>query len=175
MPMSAMPLRIWLKDVLVLAVSCCVLPVQGTLHAAPGEQLQINSIYQSAICGTITESQWLANQQQYETTYQALNQGIISDSKPKPVPIDFSRYGVLLVSMGQQQTGGYAVKLASSQVEVANGRAKIQVNWVTKAPGTMTVQMLTNPCLLLKIPGTDFDVIDVIDQSGKVRVSVAVR
>jgi len=170
-----MPFRVWLKGILFLVVSFCVLAAQGILLAAPGNQLQITTRYQSAICGTITESQWIDDQQHYEMIFQALNQGLISNSKPKPPSIDFSRDGVLLISMGQQQTGGYAVKLASNQLEVANDRVKIQIEWITKKPGMMTVQMLTNPCLLLEIPRAGYDTIDVIDQSGNVRVSVSVK
>ena len=134
--------------------------------------LKIVTHHQSATCGIIIESKWFANAQKYEDAFQSLVKGVISDSTQIPSQIDFSHYGVLLISMGQQRTGGYSVKLAAEQMEVVDRRAKIKVLWTTKKPGMMAIQMLTNPCLLLEVPKGDYDFIDVVDQTGKTRLSV---
>ena len=169
----------------VVAVFCFLLCVgeylsSGIVMAASGKPNESATLpvvvhYQSATCGSIVESHWLSSQQQYESIFQAMYEGLIADSMPQPVQINFDRQSVLLISMGQQRTGGYSVKLASAKMEVANERAKIQVQWNVKKPGMIAIQMLTNPCLLLEIPGGNYKFIDVVDQSGVTRQSFAVN
>lgn len=130
--------------------------------------------HKSATCGALVESQWLSDQKKYEAVFQAMFKGFIADTKPQPAVIDFKNRAMLLISMGQQRTGGFSVTLASKQMEVSNNRATIRVQWNTSKPGMVTIQMLTNPCLLLEIPQGNYKVIDVVDQSGKVRQSITV-
>jgi hypothetical protein len=130
--------------------------------------------HKSATCGTLVESQWLSDQKEYEAVFQAMFKGFMSDTKPQPATIDFDNKAMLLVSMGQQRTGGFSVTLASKQMEVADERAKIQVQWKTSKAGMVAIQMLTNPCLLLEVPRGNYTVIDVVDQSGKVQQSITV-
>lgn len=130
--------------------------------------------HKSATCGTLVESQWLSNQKEYEAVFQEMFKGLISNTKPQPAVIDFKNRAMLLVSMGQQRTGGFSVALASKQMDVANERATIRVQWKTSKTGMVTIQMLTNPCLLLEVPRGNYRVIDVVDQSGKVRQSITV-
>lgn len=101
--------------------------------------------------------------------------GLISDSKPQPAVIDFDSHAALLISMGQQRTGGYSVKLASEQMHVKGGRAEISVNWTVAKSGMVAIQMLTNPCLLLQVARGDYQVIDIVDQSGKVKQTITVK
>lgn len=147
-------------------------------RAANDEQTTLSAMkivvhHRSSTCGGLTQSQWLPNQQVYESTYKALFQNLISDSKPDPAIINFASHAMLLVSMGQQRTGGYAVKLASDQLQLENHRAKISVDWVHPPAGMMTIQMMTNPCLLLQIPRQDYQFVDIVDQSGKVRQTIS--
>lgn len=135
----------------------------------------IVAIRQSTTCGNITTSQWLDNEKQYHSVFQAMFQDLISDPKPRPASIDFESHGALLISMGQQRTGGYAVKLVSRQMRISNGRAEISVNWRIAKSGMVTIQMLTNPCLLLKVPRGSYRVIDIVDQSGKVQQTISVK
>jgi hypothetical protein len=103
-------------------------------------------------------------------------QRVISDSKPEPAPINFDNSAVVLISMGQQRTGGYSVKLASDFMEVKNNRGTIAVEWREVKPGMVAIQMLTNPCLFVEVPRGDshghYTSIDIVDQSGKTRATI---
>ena len=138
------------------------------------EMVPIIVHHQSATCGNLSESQWISDQQKYESVFQAMFRGFISDSRPQPALVGFDKHAMLLVSMGQQRTGGFSVKLAAEQMEVSNNRARIKVHWQTAKPGMMAIQMLTNPCLLLEVPRGNYELIDIVDQSGKTRQSIAV-
>ena len=164
-----------------LSVICLILfLLSGDVMALSGNpentsSLPVTVLHQAATCGTIVDSQWISAQQPYEITFQSLFQGKISSSNPEPATVDFSKNGVLLISMGQQRTGGYSVTLAVDQMQISDGRAKIQVVWNTRKPGTMAIQMLTNPCLMLEVPKGNYSVIDVQDQVGNTRMSISVN
>jgi hypothetical protein len=57
--------------------------------------------------------------------------------------IDFAKEMVLVVTMGQQRTGGYAIEIV--KVESAKGRLRISVNHQSPPPGAMVIQVLTAP------------------------------
>ena len=166
-----------LPRIVVLAI-CFMVGCLANVMAASGKPVENDSMsivvhHQSATCGNIVESLWLPDQQKYESTFQAMFTGLMSDSRPQPAPVNFDSHAMLLVSMGQQRTGGYSVKLAAAKMGVANDRAKIQVQWTVKKPDMMAIQMLTNPCLLLEVPRGNYKFIDVVDQSGVTRQSIA--
>ena len=130
----------------------------------------------SSTCGNIIESQWLSSHEAYEASFKAMFQRVISDSKPEPVSINFDVSAMVLISMGQQRTGGYSVKLASELMDIKNNRATIAVQWREAKSGMVTIQMLTNPCLFVEVPrgGSygNYTIIDVVDQAGKTRVTI---
>jgi hypothetical protein len=88
--------------------------------------------------------------------------------------IDFGREGVVLVSMGQRRTGGYALTLADPKVNIANGIATMVVAFEEPPPGAMVTQALTSPCLLVRVPKSGIRELRVVDTSGTVRAAVAV-
>ena len=167
----------WFATLVILAlhVSGCAMAGSEDASNVESPTLKVSVHHQSATCGKLTESQWLPDQQRYESTFQAMFQGLVSDSKPQTKIINFDKYGMLFISMGQQRTGGYSIKLSSEQMQVKDGRATIEVNWVTAKRGMVTIQMLTNPCLLLLVPRANYRVIDVVDQSGTLRQSINVN
>ena len=87
-------------------------------------------------------------------------------------PWDPSVDGLLLIQMGAQMTGGYAIELAAPVAKVRKAVATIRVNWIEPEPGRMVTQAITAPCILLKIPKKGIDQIVVIDQHGCVRFEV---
>lgn len=163
-----------------ISIVCVLFSLVGCAVAGqdvdPGEQsLEIEVLHQSTNCGGVTESHWLTSQQQYESIFQTLFRGTISDTKQQLPRINFDDNALLLISMGQQRTGGYQVKLASSQLQLSDGRAKVSVSWIMPKSGMVTIQVLTNPCLLLEFPRNNYQFVDVVDQAGKVRQTIPIQ
>ncbi len=91
---------------------------------------------------------------------------------PLAIPeVDFNTQGLLWIHMGQQSTGGYALALADPICRVKNEIASVSVNWISPASDAMVTQVITSPCILLKLPKGPFHSIQVIDQDGRVRLS----
>jgi hypothetical protein len=135
----------------------------------------VDVLHQSGTCGNITESQWITDQQKYLTSFQGMSQRVISDKKPETAVVDFKKNAVIVIAMGHQRTGGYSVKLASTQIAIKNNRATISVEWRRPMPGMFSIQMITNPCLFVTVPHGDYASIDVVDQTGKRRATLSTK
>ena len=78
---------------------------------------KLETLQMSSQCGPALASQWVSSQQQLEKLFQA-TQGMMISPSPQSAPqIDFTLYGVLFLSMGQQRTGGYAIRLAQETMK----------------------------------------------------------
>jgi hypothetical protein len=132
----------------------------------------VGIIYRNQQCNlTQAQARWVDGQPAYESLFKDLLKSYIRSQTEKPPAVDFTQYGVLLVAMGQKNTGGYAVDLASGDAMVENGVLQVSVHWQEPRRGMMVTQALTSPCLLLKVPKAQFQRIEVKDQSGAVRLS----
>jgi len=136
--------------------------------------MQLNVLYRSKVCGSINSNQWLTNPNDYQAVSLAISQQMTGDTAPRLPPVNFEKSRALLVSMGQQRTGGYAVNLAKQQLRIDNDAAIVEVQWLEPEPGMMLVQMLSNPCLLIEVPRGEYRKIQVLDQSKHVRASMEV-
>jgi PrcB C-terminal len=89
-------------------------------------------------------------------------------------PVDFRREGVLAVYMGQRPTAGYSLDLHDPNVPVENGLGTVTVRFEQPGPGSFVAQVLTSPCLLVRLPKAGLRQIRVVDPTGTVRASVNV-
>jgi hypothetical protein len=86
--------------------------------------------------------------------------------------IDFSEYGLLLIWMGRQPTGGFALELMADEAKIEKRTAVVPVRWIEPQKGAMVIQMVTNPFLSIRIAKGGFDRIEVVDPTGVSRVVV---
>lgn len=87
-----------------------------------------------------------------------------------PPSVDFANEGVLLIAMGQHPTAGYGLVLEPNSVQLGDSTLKVTVAWQEPAPGYLQAQVITHPCLLLKLPAVPFRHIQVLDSDGHVRL-----
>lgn len=132
-------------------------------------------VYSSTQCDQINDNQWITSKAQLDKLLQATLGKMIS---PAPVPspaVDFDHYGVLLLSMGQQRTGGYAIQLADDQLQMKDSVATVRVKWQKPRPGMMVTQALTAPCLFIKVPRGGYHTLRAVDQRQTVRAELTVN
>jgi PrcB C-terminal len=87
---------------------------------------------------------------------------------------DFRKEGVLAVFMGQRPTAGYGLALHDPNVAIVDGVGKVVVRFEEPEPGAMVAQVLTSPCLLLRMPKQGIRQLRVVDPSGTQRASANV-
>jgi len=126
-------------------------------------------------CMAGKDNHWVATSEQYTSLFMQLKGGLLSSSAPQPPAVDFARYGVLFITMGQQRTGGYGITLSDQPLVINNNVATLQTEWMAPSPDMMVIQMLTNPCLLVKVPRGAYSRIKVVDQRDQVKAEFAVQ
>jgi hypothetical protein len=138
--------------------------------------ISVEVLYRNQQCsGVQAQTQWIESQQEYQTLFQGIRKAYVGAQAEQPPAVNFDQFGVLLVAMGQKNTGGYAVDLAAGEAQIREKVLHIAVQWREPGKGMMVTQALTSPCLLLKIPKAPFERIEIKDQRGVVRLRGAVK
>lgn len=75
---------------------------------------------------------------------------------------------LVLVSMGERTTGGYALELADPVARVSSGNAELRVRVVEPDAGSMVTQALTSPCLLLSVERDHIRSVSIVDTDERV-------
>jgi hypothetical protein len=169
------PLRmvlIWAST--LFSVAC----LQGGPIGATDATVEVEAIYHATQCPSTPiepHGSWIDSPVGLGQLWNHLHRLSLGGRSLASPEVDFSVDGLLLVHMGQQRTGGYAIELADPIAQVKDGIASVLVDWITPLPDTVVTQMITAPCILLKLQKSDFSSIQVIDQDGRVRVVVDVR
>lgn len=132
--------------------------------------LPVESLYGDSQCGDLERptTVWIASAAAWRSQYGR----IVSPqmSLPSPPMVDFSREGVLLVAMGTRPSAGYGLSLAGASATVRDGVLSVRVDWRELPPGYRQAQVVTSPCLVLKVPAVPFARITVLDLEGRTRL-----
>ena len=161
----------------MLAVLAVLALASGCAQTGAGEDaaLPVASLYGSGQCGGLERPAaiWIASGAEWRSWYERIIRPQMNP--PSPPTVDFSRDGVLLVAMGARPSAGYGLSLATGTAAVAvrDGVLSLRVDWREPPPGYRQAQVMTSPCLLLKVPAVPFARITVLDPEGRVRLEGA--
>jgi hypothetical protein len=143
------------------------------MEAGADVALPVQALYGDSQCAGLERPTviWIADVQ----TWRSWHKRISSARLPAPPPpaVDFSREGVLILAMGSRSTAGYGLSLAEKSAVVRDGVLTVWVDWGEPPPGALLAQVMTSPCLLVKVPAASFSRIRVVDQQGQVRLESA--
>ena len=129
---------------------------------------------QSPLPGSVADAVWITDPQKLnsavaEQIYKA------DPSQNRQTALWSHGDGILIIQMGQQPTGGYELTLASTTATVTRGVAIVSVEWHRPKVGAIVPQVISSPCLILKMPRQGLKSIDVIDQEGHLRARADVK
>ena len=165
---------VWiLCAMLLIALNACFHCRDGN----GGKTTQIfEVIYQGIDCGR-TESKpgavWISNRQQLVHVYEQINKSVIRSVQDRLPIIDFSRFGVLMIMMGQRPTGGFLLQPGKKQIHIIDNKANVYIQWIEPPKDAILPQMTSSPCLMLKMPKKGYSQIHVLDQNGRLRAEVS--
>lgn len=94
---------------------------------------------------------------------------------PKVPDIDLSLNHIILIDLGQKSTTGHGISLFQESAVVENGLLTITVKITSPDSTMMHAQMMTHPCLALKVPKGDYEKVSVVDQQGLILAEVTVN
>jgi len=155
-----------------IAILACAHPDTGP-RSQPIEARVLN---QSADCGRQSESPaalWLGGREELKAVANSMNRGRLKSGLPEWArDLDFSDHGVLLVHMGQKPTGGFSLEFIPGHAYVCGQTATVVLQWITPPADAMVAQMITNPCIWLKLPSGAFSKIKIMDQNNRLKALV---
>jgi hypothetical protein len=134
--------------------------------------MSLNVLHSSSQCGQVTDHQWINSQDDLDKAFRASRGAFMSPGASQSPTVDFDKYGVVLLTMGQQRTGGYAIKLTSDELAVEDSVATLRIQWQEPQPGMMVTQALTQPCVFIQVPRGSYQTLRAVDQNGKVRAEL---
>lgn len=158
----------WLRAFCALTAAGLV----GCAGPAPSATtVPVEPLYRSAHCGapdTEPMATFLTDSESFARAYATI-QRLAVNGGAKPPAVDFTRNAALLVSMGTMPTSGYSVSLADKPARITGDALEITLNWQSPPRGAVVAQMLTSPCLVLRIPREGYREIRVLDHAGAIR------
>ena len=168
-----------------LAIVLCLIPVAACSRSArPGVDASLATVALVLLPGVqrgIGESKsmeaiWISDERQWNNLVKSIPADRLEiPPPPAAVPdVDFTKYGVLLIRMGEKPNGGYRLALTADEARIENREALIQVRWSEPEPGFMYTQAIVYPQLVIKMEKGAFDSIAVVDQNGTVRLRLSV-
>ncbi|KPJ90936.1 MAG: hypothetical protein AMJ53_12645 [Gammaproteobacteria bacterium SG8_11] len=147
---------------------------ESTLSSAGATSIAVEVLFRQQQCNLQqAQTRWIDSADAYRTLFQELNKSYLGGDAQQPPAVDFSQHGVILVAMGQKNTGGYVVDVANQPALLEGDVLKVSVQWREPKKGMMVTQVLTSPCMLLKIPVAPFGRIEIKDQNGTLRLSAS--
>jgi len=140
-----------------------------------GKQPVIETLYASQQCGrsqTSPSVTWIDNARQLETILKRIR-GTTSGGKPLSLPEPgFQHEIVLLIEMGQRPTLGYQITLTGTDnLHITRNQAHLKLNWIQPPADAMVAQMISSPCLLLKLERGNYTSVQILDKQGTVKAN----
>ena len=135
----------------------------------------VEAIYTGLHCGrseTSPQAKWVDDAQQLEVSVKRIQRNILG-SKPMDFgKLDFQHEFVLAIKMGQQPTLGHRIELLGTDgLRIAQKQAHITLNWAHPPADALAAQMVSSPCLLLKLKRGDYTSVQIHDTQGTIRAT----
>ena len=145
--------------------------VGTTIHSEEKSALKVRLLWQGSQCGIkrpTPHATWIEDPDLFKKTDAGAEQELLSR-------VDFSREGILVISMGQKPTGGYGLALNREIAVISDGAAVLSVSWIEPSEDAILPQVITSPCLAVILPKGSYTRIHLLDQNGHLRLQVAVK
>ena len=166
-----------IKHVLFSALLLLVVACQPVMdrEQQQGSKLAVEVLYASQQCGysqANPEATWIDNAQQLEASIKKIQHNMPGGKVINLPKLDFKHEIVLLVEMGQQPTLGYRIELSESDsLIVKQGLSQLTLDWVQPSAGSIVAQIVSSPCLLLKLDRGNYISVQILNRQGIVKAS----
>lgn len=132
----------------------------GGNQPSPSSQsrpLEAEVLYRAADCGPPAGEPgvaWIDSRRKLEAFFSQPVAG--PGPRPPSLPawaadFDFSRYRILLVSMGRQPSAGYRLQYVPERSRQSGRTAKVALRRITPPPGAAAAQVITRPCIMIRL------------------------
>jgi len=147
-------------------------------HSKEKPTLKVRLLYKGDQCQTKRlnpHAVWIDDPDQFKKTYTRLAKHTIGAQQDLSSRVDFSREGILMVSMGQKPTGGYRLGLNREFAVISDGTAVLSVSWIDPPKSAILPQIITSPCLAIILPKGPYSQIHLLDQDAHLRLQLRIE
>ena len=156
---------------IIVVIFCLFIPVvnAGAAGAKPDNaQVAVTVLFAGNQCPQDDPSiRQLSRKEQVDAFLQQNNHILSSAPKEAVTPVDFSNDVIVAIWMGKKPTAGYGLSLEKESAEVKKDTAVVQVKFKEPDANAMVAQIITRPCLLIKIPKGNYRKIAIVSQENK--------
>jgi hypothetical protein len=141
-------------------------PPAGTGAATHGDEVVVELVFNSGLCGGAAREAALTRLDATalaDFVARLASRGASFDAGA----LDPQRDTLLLAEMGQKPTAGYGLQLAEMPARLVGTTLEIPFRWSEPAPGAITAQVLTSPCVLLRVDADDARSVRIVDEQGQ--------
>ena len=82
--------------------------------------------------------------------------------------LDFGQISVIVISIGQRPTPGYAVDVPAGSVTRKGASLTISAVWQQPREGAILPQVITSPCIAITVPNVPYSTLKVVNQNGDI-------
>ena len=93
-------------------------------------------------------------------------------AKPENTDDIEEKFWFLKIAMGTKPSAGYGLSLTSKQLLITDQTALIKLKWHQPGPDSMLAQVITSPCIYLKLQKGKYNNIKVIDDNDQQRYKI---
>jgi len=137
------------------------------------QQPIVETLYTSQQCGRSQRTPsitWIDNAQQLATSIKRIQSTQLGGKPPTLSKLNFQHDIALLVEMGQRATLGYQITLTGTDnLHITSGQAHLTLDWIQPSADAMVAQMISSPCLLLKLKRGNYTAIQILDRQGMIK------
>jgi len=160
----------------VATIGCAANTDPAVNSAVDPAQVVVESLYSSRQCGAAdatSRATWVSSSAQLQQIMKGVKRRPFGSEPEVSLNVDFDRHIAVFIEMGQRPTLGYGLVLRDTTATVVQESAEITLEWMTPARGSMVGQMITSPCLLLKVERGNYRALWFKDTQGQRRVHVS--
>jgi hypothetical protein len=147
-------------------------------HSQEKPTLKVRLLWQGVQCVTTrpdAHAVWIENPDQFKKIFGRITRYNTGEDRDLSSRVDFSREGVLIVAMGQKPTGGYELGLNRESAVLSGDTAVLTLSWIEPAEGAILPQIITNPCLVIKLQKGPYSQIRLLDQDSRLRLQLRIN
>ena len=156
---------------LTLILSACGPGLSQSPVADSTEPVQLQVVYRGSRCPAVEPgveiiretAAWAEWRRQRDRQYLSVSGGPDDEA----TVVDFGRSTVIVISMGQQPTPGYAVEVLEDSAVLQGGSLNISSVWQRPAEGAILAQVLTSPCVAITVSTARYDTVKINNQQGE--------
>lgn len=117
---------------------------------------------------------WLNNEDDLTAIWKQTQAQMLGLSTAEIPQVNFTGESVVAVFMGQRSTAGYQLAMAPQALSVKDGIASLKLHYLSPADDAIRAQVITSPCVLIKLETGAFTQLRIVDQKDRVQHELAV-